>query len=770
MAARVEIIRDQDALERLRPEWTSLLRRSGTRNIFLTPEWMLTWWEMYGGQAQLFLVAVWAEDRLIGLLPLFITSAVPRQLRLVGSTAVCSDRLDGLLEEGSEREVVSCWASAVRQHQSQWDVLEFTDLDREGLLWKAIQQDPSAWGENLSWMEREGDECPFIPLPSSWELYLGNISAKTRREIRHDRRVLEQRAKASVRVVTETAEVDEAMAAFMRLHQARRESLGEQGSFSDERYERFHRAVSREFAERGWLRLWLLEIDGTPVAARYQFVYHGRVYDYLPGHHPQWHKYSVGLVLLSHCLEQAILAGDQEMDLLRGTESYKSRWTHHRRRQGTLTGSRRFTRAWVRQTTAASSYFLRQTVKEIMPDSVVQGLRQARQQRSAIERGQVESRFIPFFPSTAPRDLWGPRWTRPRPFPLDDPRTRFYYFARNGIWHAIDLLGLTSKDEVLMPAYNNGMEVAPFQHRGIPLRYVHVDRQMALDLKDLQEKINPRTRMVYVIHYLGFAQPIEEIRALCQKKGLTLFEDCALAFGSSVNGAPLGSFGDLAIFCLAKFLPVPNGGVLVLNSAKLGDPPPTQAPSGYSVASQVLTKMLDHLETHGGSLAMKTRRIITRTSQRLAGRAKLRRVDSGVMEFMPDKVDWGMSSTSSRILARVDYDAVSRKRRENYLTLLEMVRGVSGVTPLQPSLPDGVCPLFLPVLVDDNQRVCNALIARRVCAGGFWSWFPPGVPVEEFPDSVFLRKHVLELQVHQDLDVRHLEVSAKHLHDVMRSL
>ena len=74
---------------------------------------------------------------------------------------------------------------------------------------------------------------------------------------------------------------------------------------------------------------------------------------------------------------------------------------------------------------------------------------------------------------------------------------------------------------------------------------------------------------------------------------MLLFEDCALAFGSSYVGKPLGSFGDVSIFCLAKFLPVPNGGVLAINSPMLASPPTTVAPSRYSVASQVTAKMLE---------------------------------------------------------------------------------------------------------------------------------------------------------------------------------
>ncbi|MGH7410370.1 MAG: GNAT family N-acetyltransferase, partial [Candidatus Methylomirabilis sp.] len=617
--------------------------------------------------------------------------------------------------------------------------------------------------------ERDGDECPFIPLPASWDTYLAGLSAKTRGEIRHDRRALEKLGNVTIDAVTDPARIDNAMAIFMRLHQARRGSLGDQGSFANDRYARFHALVSRRFAERHWLRVWILTINGDPVAARYQFAYAGRVHDYLPGHDPRWDKYSVWLVLLSHCVEQAILRGEREIDLLRGTEGYKSRWASQTRKQVTLTASRRFTRAWVRHAAGDTTRHLRQTAKHILPAAVQQMLRGKLKRFAPAGRRSMATQFVPFFPSTSPRDLLGPRWPHAKPFPLDEPRTQFYYFARNGIWHAIDLLGLTPNDEVLMPAYNNGMEVAPFQHRGIPLRYVHVDRQMTLDLKDLEEKITSRSRMIYVIHYLGFPQPIQEIRALCRERGLLLFEDCALAFGSSVNGRPLGSFGDVAIFCLAKFLPVPNGGVLVLNAPDLALPATPLPPSPYSVASQLTSKVLDHVQAHGGPWATRVRHLITRAGQRLVRQTGLRRVDSGVMEFLPDKVDWGMARVSHRILERLDYQTMYQRRRANYLALLERVNGIPGVIPLQLSLPDGVCPLFLPVLVEDNQRVCTAMIARKISAGGFWSWFPPAVPVEEFPDTVFLRKHVLELQVHQDLNTRHLEQTAEHLREVMRS-
>ena len=773
MGVRTEIVRTIERGRKLQPHWDGLRGRSGRHAVFLTPEWMLTWWEVYGGRSGLFLVAVWADDDLVGLLPTYVTGPQtdpadppPRQLRLLASTNVYSDHLDGLAQRGQEREVVAAWRSAVRSQRSLWDSVELADLDTEGLLWRALREEPHAWDDGLALTERPTDGCPFTALPGSWEAYLGGLSAKSRAEIRHDRRALDKVGKVTVRAVTERHGVDEALATLIRLHHARRESQGKVGGFRDGRLRSFHRRASERFAERGWLRLWLLDVDGSTVAARYQFPYRGCVHDFLPGHDPAWDRYSVGLVLLSHCVEQAILSGDHEMDFLRGNETYKARWAPQVRAQATLSGARRFSGSWARHLGRGAEHRLRRAVTRALPAPVVRAVRRRLSVRRSSSRSKA--RFVPFYPSTAPRHLLGPRWQQPRPFPLDEPRAHHYYFARNGIWHAIDLLGLTPDDEVLMPAYNNGMEVAPFQRRGIPLRFVDVDRHMRLRLDDLKAKITSRTRVVYIIHYLGVPQSIEDIQAICRQHGLVLFEDCALAFGSSLGGRPLGSFGDLAVFCLPKFLPVPNGGILVLNNPDLGTPPPTRTPSSYSVASQLATKMLDHLEAHGGRWAAMTRGAATGVARRLVRAAGLRRVDSGVMQFLVDKVDWDMSGVSERILARVDYDAVYEKRRRNYLALHELVRDIPGVAPLQPALPEGVCPLFLPVLVDDNQFFARALIQSRICGGGFWSWFPPGVPVAPFPDSAFLRTHVLELQIHQDLELEHLAATARALERIMK--
>jgi hypothetical protein len=80
------------------------------------------------------------------------------------------------------------------------------------------------------------------------------------------------------------------------------------------------------------------------------------------------------------------------------------------------------------------------------------------------------------------------------------------------------------------------------------------------------------------------------------------------------------------------------------------------------------------------------------------------------------------------------------------------------------TLPDGVCPLFFPIVVGDKAAAARALQQRGVDALEFWNESMESGD-EMGPDARFLRRHVLELPIHQDLTPRHLahvarEVSA----------
>ena len=83
--------------------------------------------------------------------------------------------------------------------------------------------------------------------------------------------------------------------------------------------------------DRGWLRLFVLSLDDTPVAALYGVLYRRKFYFYQSGFDPAFARHSVGLVTMGLSIEHAIRDGAVEYDLLHGEEPYKFLWAQHTR-------------------------------------------------------------------------------------------------------------------------------------------------------------------------------------------------------------------------------------------------------------------------------------------------------------------------------------------------------------------------------------------------------------------------------------------------------
>jgi dTDP-4-amino-4,6-dideoxygalactose transaminase len=356
-------------------------------------------------------------------------------------------------------------------------------------------------------------------------------------------------------------------------------------------------------------------------------------------------------------------------------------------------------------------------------------------------------RYVPVLPTLAPRMLAPRLGASPAPFPLSGAEVRRFYFARNAVWLGARLLGLGGQ-EVLVPAYHHGVEMEALEAAGAALRFVRVDGRMRLDLEDLERKIGPRTRALYVIHYAGFPQPMADILDVARRRGLPVIEDCALALLSRDGEVPLGARGDLGIFCLYKSVPVPNGGLLALNRPI--DAPRTVrgAPLG-STLSHAAALLLAHLARRFGPAGEALRDTVRRSGRAVRFAAGVHPVATGTMHFDPACAELGMSGLSRLILENQDYEEIVAARRRNYFLLFSRLRELS--PPVHPELPPGVCPLFYPLVCEDKAAVAARLAACGIETVDFWRVGHPACPVDEFPEVAALRRRVLEIPLHQDL-------------------
>jgi perosamine synthetase len=364
--------------------------------------------------------------------------------------------------------------------------------------------------------------------------------------------------------------------------------------------------------------------------------------------------------------------------------------------------------------------------------------------------------FVPAFPTVRPEELLGLSGKGVSAYhPFSAPAARYFYFARNAIFRAVKTLQL-HKGEVLAPAYHHGVEIEALIAAGAGVRFYRIGPRLEVDMADVERKIRKETTALYLTHFLGFPGPVEEMKDLAHKHGLPLIEDCALALFSADGDRPLGITGDIAIFCLYKVLPVPDGGVLVRNGNQVVDRPwpkaePLPAPPLPSTLAVLASSMLRNVALRGGGPGRVFRRTVLGFGRRALSASKVEPVLAGTQHFNESHAGLGLSPITKRLLRSQDVPAIVARRRENYEFLQEHLQDLSPL--LVDVLPKGAVPLCFPLLVDDNRRVMEALVARGIEGVDFWREGHPSCDISGFPDVAYLRRSVLEIPSYQDLNL-----------------
>jgi len=368
---------------------------------------------------------------------------------------------------------------------------------------------------------------------------------------------------------------------------------------------------------------------------------------------------------------------------------------------------------------------------------------------------------VPIFHGLSPMDIVRPPHGQST-FPFEAHDARYFYRARNAIYYLF--LALTERRRrvtVLMPDYNSGNEVRAIRSAGASIVYCPIGPDMRMDPDNVERLCDMhRPDVLYVIHYAGWPQPISTLVDLCRRREMLVVEDCALALLSETVGRPLGSFGDWSVFCLYKTLPLPNGALLVQNTDREEPLPDAQlrsagAPSTMGRLAELFVQRA-RLRVSGAGRVLG---LMKRGAGRAASTFNVHRANVGDIGFDLAQVDLAMSAVSRHLLDRVDLTDIRRRRIENYRALAAQAGG--RVSRPLPDPDPGVCPLFFPIVVPDKRAAASALAKRGVETLEFWNDSSEPDGREMSPNARFLREHVLELPIHQDLTERHMAYMAK---------
>jgi perosamine synthetase len=334
------------------------------------------------------------------------------------------------------------------------------------------------------------------------------------------------------------------------------------------------------------------------------------------------------------------------------------------------------------------------------------------------------------------------------------------FWARNGLYHALDSLGIAGNDRVLVPAYICKSAVQPFAGRGIACDLYRIDRDCRTDLTDVERRIGPNTRAILVVHYFGFPQPIAALRALCDKHRLLLIEDCAHVLTGTADGKLLGSHGDAAVFSWRKFLPLYDGATLFLPSTATARIPLAKERAVFTakVGLNLVQSAAEHPDSWFFSGLYRLLRLARRAAPSAAANAAASQqsVDSGGMDFDTSTANLPMSRLSRFVFEHSDVDGIVAARRERYAKLSQLLSSNPRVRMLWPTLPDDVCPWILPCFLGDRDDI-HVELRRRGIPAATWGGVIPDLDLSAQPDAEFLYRRLVFLPVHQSVPLKDLE-------------
>ena len=147
--------------------------------------------------------------------------------------------------------------------------------------------------------------------------------------------------------------------------------------------------------------------------------------------------------------------------------------------------------------------------------------------------------------------------------------------ATAGLHLALEALGVTQGDEVIVPSYTFTASAEVVRYLGATPVFVDVEESsFNIDCDAIVAAITPRTRVIMPVHFAGLACDMNRIIQIAQDHNVKVVEDAAHALPSSSGGALIGTHDSDAVvysFYANKTMTTGEGGMLVTRHPEVAE-------------------------------------------------------------------------------------------------------------------------------------------------------------------------------------------------------
>jgi hypothetical protein len=189
---RVELVKDEESFLHLQGEWNNLLTNSTANNIFLTWEWISTWWKIYKENFELYLITVRdKEANLVGIGPFkvakkkFLRFCDISVLEFLGSgVGATPEFLEIVVKNGREEAVLPLIVSTIIMDKTI-DIIDLHPYSTNARSREFLETIFKA--EKLTSCVVPHSISPIVHLPQTWDEYFQKKSRNFRKKTKEHR-------------------------------------------------------------------------------------------------------------------------------------------------------------------------------------------------------------------------------------------------------------------------------------------------------------------------------------------------------------------------------------------------------------------------------------------------------------------------------------------------------------------------------------------------------------------------------------------------------
>lgn len=322
---------------KLEKDWNDFFNQLKENHPFLSYEWIKLCVDYYGDGKRLNIITVRDEKELVGILPLWQVKEIIRgvtvnKLEIINGPD--TPFVDMIICDQKRKEVIKeVLDFLISELGKGWDLINLQSIPEGSpnlLILKEILRQ-----NKIKYFKGYPSFVPFIAIDKSWEDFLKSRSNKFRKTRRNINNRFNRLDKVEIIHYSSDGEANLLEEIICVSKKSWKHNEGIAISSSEKTIE-FFRLLTQLASQQNWLWVWILKVDGIPIAMEFDLEFRGKIFALRADFDEDFKEYSPGSYLEYHIIKNAFESNLYEYSTGPGVRDYKLHWTDQMRENANL--------------------------------------------------------------------------------------------------------------------------------------------------------------------------------------------------------------------------------------------------------------------------------------------------------------------------------------------------------------------------------------------------------------------------------------------------